>query len=237
VKNHSVLKHISAEKVHVGGIPRFVILVCFNTRIQRVRKYSMEIIVHNHFTLASTVDTFKQYSTPVWEIEIQSNLLNSAEFEAALRCDDNFTVSECHNSSLRSRFKGSGIVADFLAAPQKDFLLDLVTKSPVFRHRYTMPFDHYQSRTYWFADVLKDQAGFEMMPHIDNSHIVVQMVVNLLQDNNTSTEFYQFNESEPCYCAPLKRNHGVIFLNTPGAIHRIANVDQTRWILYCGLVM
>ena len=26
----AILKHISAEKVHVGGIPRFVILVCFN---------------------------------------------------------------------------------------------------------------------------------------------------------------------------------------------------------------
>jgi hypothetical protein len=197
----------------------------------------MEIIVHDHFTLTSDSDVFKQYSTPVWEIEVQSDILDTPEFESALRCDDNFSVSKGHNNPLRCGFNGTGMVADFLADSQKDFLLNLVSQSPVFQPRYVLPFDEYQKRAYWLATIYRDQAGFEMEPHLDNSHVMIQMVVNLLQDNNTSTEFYQFNESVPCYRAPLKQNHGVVFLNTPGALHRIANVDQTRWILYGGLVI
>ena len=197
----------------------------------------MKIIVHNHFIITSEVDVFKQYNTPIWEIEIKDDVLDTPEFESTLRNNDNFEVSQTHNNSLRSLFKKTGTVADLLNDSQKDFLLDLVSQTQSFQSRYAMPFTHYQKKTYWFATVIKDHAGFDMPPHIDNSHIVVQMVVNLLQDNETSTEFYKHNESVPCYRAPLKRNHGVIFLNTPGAMHRIANVNQTRWILYGGLIM
>jgi hypothetical protein len=197
----------------------------------------MEIIVHNHFTIASAADTFKQYKTPIWEIEIQSPILDSPDFESALRCEDNFQVSSGHRSLRRCAFNGTGVVADLLAESQQEFLLNLVSTSPAFNPRFRLSVDDYRKKSSWFADVLRDQAGFAMAPHLDNSHIMVQMVVNLLQDNTTATEFYQFNESEPCYRAPLKRNHGVIFLNTPGAIHRIADVNQTRWILYSGLVI
>ena len=197
----------------------------------------MKFIVHKHFTLASDSDVFKQYSTPVWEIEVQSDVLDAPEFESALRCDDNFIISQGHNNPLRGAFNGTGVVANFLADSQKDFLLDLVSQSPIFKSRYYMSIDEYQKRTHWLATIYRDQRGFDMIPHLDNNHVMVQIVVNLLQDNTTSTEFYRFGESVPCYRAPLKRNHGVVFLNTPGAIHRIANVDQTRWILYGGLTI
>jgi len=197
----------------------------------------MKIVVHNHVTIESKADVHHQYSIPVWEIEIQDNVLGASEFEFALQDNDNFAISEGHNNPLRSKFIGTGVVADFLADSQKDFLLDLVSQSPVFQPRYYMPVDAYQARTHWLATIYRDQAGFDMAPHLDNSHVMVQMVVNLLQDNETSTEFYRFGESVPCYRAPLKRNHGVVFLNVPGAIHRIANVGQTRWILYGGLTI
>ena len=100
-----------------------------------------------------------------------------------------------------------------------------------------MSADEYQQRTQWLATIYKDQAGFAMTPHLDNSHVMAQMVVNLLQDNDTATEFHYFNELSPCYRAPLKKNHGVIFLNTPGSVHSIANVNKTRWILYGGLLI
>jgi hypothetical protein len=197
----------------------------------------MEIIVHKHFTLESKTDIHNQYNTPVWEIEIQSPMLDTPEFEAELRNDDNFVVSDGHHNNLRSRYNGTGVVSKFLAESQQDFLLDLVSQTPEFQPRYYKSIDEYQRRTSWFATVLKDQAGFAMRPHLDNNHIMLQMVVNLLQDNDTATELYYFNESAPCHRAPLKKNHGVIFLNTPGAVHSITNVNKTRWILYGGLLI
>ena len=197
----------------------------------------MKFIVHNQFDLMSDSDVFKQYCTPIWEIELQSDVLDTPEFESSLRDNDNFTVSKGHNNPLRSGFGGTGTVADFLADSQKNFLLDLVSQSPLFKPRYYMSVDEYQKRTQWLATIYRDQAGFAMRPHLDNNHVMVQMVINLLQDNDTATEFHYFDESAPCYRAPLKKNHGVIFLNTPGSIHSIANVNKTRWILYGGLTI
>jgi len=196
----------------------------------------MEIIVHKHFTIRSDADVLKQYNTPIWEVEIRSDVIDSPEFESVLRCDDNFQMNPGHNSFLRGACNRTEAVADLLNESQQGFLLDLVSETPEFKSRYPRK-DQYQTKTHWFADIIRDQAGFAMGPHIDNSHIMVQMVVNLLQDNTTATEFYQFNDSVPYYRAPLKRNHGVVFVNTPGAVHRIANIDQTRWILYGGLTI
>jgi len=197
----------------------------------------MEIIVHNHFTLKSTADIFQSYLTPVWEIEVKSSVLDSPEFESELRNGNNFTISKGHHNDLRSIYNGSGVVSKFLEESCQDFLLNLINQSPCFNNRFVRPVDEYRTKSSWFATVLKDQPEFKMSPHIDNVGVMAQMVVNLLQDNETSTEFYQFNESTPCYRAPLKKNHGVVFLNTPGAIHRITNVNKTRWILYGGLLI
>jgi hypothetical protein len=195
----------------------------------------MEIIVNNHIVLTSPHEVHYQYQSPVWEIEIKSDILDLPEFESALLCNDNFVVSECHSSPFRSSFTGNGIIADFLANSQKDFLLNLVSQTPEFKHRYCMPVEEYQKRTYWFSTIHKDQAGFSMTPHLDNYHIMAQMIVNLLQDADTATEFYYFNESLPCYRGPLKKNHGVVFLNTPGSIHSISNMNKTRYTLYGGV--
>jgi len=197
----------------------------------------MDIIVHKHFTIKPPADVHHQYSTPVWEVEIRSPLLDAPEFEAELYDNNNFVVSKGHRNNLRSIYTANGVVSEFLSGSQQELLLNLVSQSPSFQSRYYKPLDEYQSRTSWFATVLRDQAGFAMTPHLDNNHIMVQMIANLLQDNTTSTEFYQFNKTEPCYRAPLKKNHGVVFLNTPGSVHGIANVTKTRWILYGGLLI
>ena len=197
----------------------------------------MEIIVHKHFTLDSDGDVHHQYRTPVWEVEVKSDVLDVPEFDLELRNDQNFSISEGHRTNLRSIYNGTGVVSKFLAESHQDFLLDLVSLTPEFRPRYYKSLGEYQHKTSWFNTVLRDQPGFAMIPHLDNNHVMVQMVVNLLQDNETATEFHYFNESKSCYRAPLKKNHGVVFLNTPGSVHSITNVTQTRWILYGGLTI
>lgn len=197
----------------------------------------MKIIVHKHFTLSSPDDVYEQFQTPVWEVEVQDPALDTQEFAQEMHDSNNFAISKPHQDNLRSIYNGSGIVSEFLAQSQQEFLLELVSQSRCFQPRYHMSLDQYRTRTRWFATVLRDQPGFKMAPHLDNNHVMVQMVVNLLQDNKTATEFYHFNETAPCYRAPLKRNCGVIFLNTPGSVHSIVNPNNTRWIFYSGLLI
>lgn len=197
----------------------------------------MQIIVHNYRILTTPSDVHHCYNTPVWEVEIQSDLLDTPEFDLSLRLDENFDVSQSHRNIQRSTFCGTGVVAEFLAQSQRDFILDLVSSYFQFNKRYFQSIDHYKRTSGWQSIVLRDQPGFQMKPHIDNSHVMAQMVVNLLEDNDTSTEFYYFNDQQPCYRAPLKKNHGVIFLNTPGAVHSISNINKTRWILYSNVLI
>ena len=168
--------------------------VCFITRIgNSAFKYTMEIVVHNSQVLSSTNDIYQQYSVPVWEIEIQSDVVDSPEFTQSLAVDSNFVVSQAHNSELRSVFAGEGVVKDFLSVSHKEKLLDIALDHPATRPRFNMSQQHYQTRAGWLSTILRDQAGFSMTPHIDNSHVVMHMIVNLVQDNETATDFYLFD--------------------------------------------
>ena len=197
----------------------------------------MDIIVHNHRTLTSPGDVHGMYSTPVWEIEVKSDVLADPEFVQSLHNASNFVESPGHASALRSQYNGNDLVKSFLQQSHRDWLLDLVQEHPLTRPRYTRSRSYYQERSTWFATILRDQPGYKMVPHLDNSHIMIQMIVNLLQDNTTSTDFYLFDQLEPVYQAPTKQNHGVVFVNTPGAVHNISSVEHQRWILYAGVMI
>ena len=75
----------------------------------------MEIIVHKHFTLDSAGDVHHQYQTPVWEVEVKSDVLDVPEFDLELRNDQNFAISEVHRTNLRSIYNGTGVVSKLLA--------------------------------------------------------------------------------------------------------------------------
>jgi hypothetical protein len=197
----------------------------------------MNIVVKNHIAFTPPDDIHNQYPFVVWEVEVQSDILDSPEFESELRNNNNFTVSTSHDNNLRSVFTGTGSIADWLAQPQQRLVLDIASQSDCFKPMYYKSVDEYAETTVWSASVLQDQPGFKMVPHLDNKHVMVQMVVNLLQDYETATEFYYFNNATPCYRGPLKKNHGVIFLNTPGSVHGIANVNEPRWTLSAGVLV
>jgi hypothetical protein len=191
----------------------------------------MKFTVNNHIFVTPPDDVYNQYPFSVWEIEVQSDLLDSPEFEAELRNNNNFIVSGVHDNNLRSVYNKAGIVEDWLSQSQKSALLDIASESDCFKPLYYKSLDEYCNNTVWAASILKDHPGFKMAPHLDNKHVMVQAVVNLVQDYATATEFYYFNSTTPCYRAPLKKNHGVLFLNTPGSVHGINNVTEPRWTL------
>jgi len=197
----------------------------------------MKIVVNNRVVLIPPGDVHGLYQSPIWEVEIQSDVLDSPEFEAELRNDSNFIVSAWHHNNLRSMYNSTGIVSSWLAQIQPNLLLDIVSSSVCFAPLYYKSLDDYGNNGVCTSSVLRDQPGFEMIPHLDNRHVMAQLVVNLLQDYETATEFYYFNSNTPCYRAPLKKNHGVVFLNTPGSVHGIANVTTPRWTWAAGLLI
>ena len=79
----------------------------------------------------------------------------------------------------------------------------------------------------------RGQGGLAMDIHLDNSHVMLQAVINL-SDNETGTEMYAVDSTEPTFTMTGKKNHGIMFFNGPGALHGIRNVNKDRHILYYG---
>ena len=105
----------------------------------------------------------------------------------------------------------------------------------IFNSSWYKDYEFYLKTSQFGIAVFKDMPGFSMNPHLDNNHIMVQLVINLI-DNCASTKFYPFNRQEPFYISSTKQYQGVMFLNTPGAVHNIADVAKNRYILYSSIV-
>jgi hypothetical protein len=72
--------------------------------------------------------------------------------------------------------------------------------------------------------------------HCDNSHIVLQLIVNLT-DNDAGTELFDVTSSDPYYTMTGQRNKGIIFLNGAGTLHSIRNINKDRYTLYSAIMI
>ncbi len=166
--------------------------------------------------------------------------LENQEFIDCILNPDNYEISSGHKNNLRSRFKSQNdsIVSEFLnrfCQENYDLFWNLFKDNRDFSLRWVNS-DLCKNKIVMSADILRDQPGFSMRPHIDNNQVVVQSVFNLIKDNDSATDFYSVN-ARKIYTAPREMHNGVIFLNSSGAVHGIENPRSIRYILYAGLTV
>ena len=155
----------------------------------------MDLVVNKSFTLKSPDDVYNQYSAPIWEIEINDSTLDSPDFLQALTIQSNYETSGYHHDSLRKKFTGA--MPASLENAVTNQLLDIVLENQFVSSRFPMGTQWYRNRCVWSPSIFMDLPGFRMSPHIDNSHVMVHMIVNLVQDNSNATDFYYFDQDDP----------------------------------------
>jgi hypothetical protein len=68
-----------------------------------------------------------------------------------------------------------------------------------------------------------------MGKHLDNQRVVANAIINLC-DNDSTTEFFDYtNPSTAIFSTTGTKNKGVLFLNTPAALHHIKNLNSNRY--------
>lgn len=198
----------------------------------------MELIIHKHLNL-DPIDHFhgRQYIVPIWEIELKGFLLEDINFFNSLndlkRYKDTY-YSDILKRSVYEPFPNDPAL-ELINLDKKNEILDIVGSSIGFQRQYFRPLSSYKEHCYQSNRIILDHPNFEMGVHLDNHSIIVQLIVNLLSDNETSTEFYLINQRDSVYQAPKLKNHGVLFVNTPGALHGIRNITKPRWIWYSSI--
>ena len=117
------------------------------------------------------------------------------------------------------------------AAVQADSELD----NNYFNQSWYRDIDYYIKHAHTFGLIYHDEPGFQMGIHLDNNHVMLQLIVNLT-DNDSGTEMYDIVSSEPYYQVTGEKNKGIMFLNGPGALHRIRNINKDRYVLYSAVM-
>lgn len=175
------------------------------------------------------------------ELELEHNydLVSELSNDQVWAASKNFNPFN-NNQRLIADRSQSGILAEFCNDFHsfKDQLINWAASDnqKLFSSRWYMDPAHYKNVCDFNIEVYKDTAGFSMPPHLDNSHIMIQAIINLTE-NPTGTEIYTFDSREPFYQAPTQKNKGLAFLNNSGAVHGIRNVTQDRYILYASIIL
>jgi len=200
-------------------------------------------IIKTHYVPHGLASSNSSYNHLFWEVELDDPATSSADFQDRLLHNDIWQVGIAGQGIKRLTYKqGSDTVLDHLVNLPGQQQQEFVRLAKSEHDEYV--------RTRWYRDVeyyvnspdiktvstiYRDQAGFEMGIHLDNSHVMLQAVINL-SDNETGTELYEIGSTEPTYAMTGQRNRGIMFFNGPGTLHGIRNVNKDRHILYYGLM-
>lgn len=177
-------------------------------------------------------DVHSLYEWLFWDVEI----VHDYDLSAELQRNDIWEHREVKRQF--ANFEKSLVLKTFFDEFQclKNQFFNLVSSEQCFKYRWYKDQDYYADRISMIGEVFKDLPCHVMRPHLDNSHVVLQTIINLV-DNPSSTDIYSFDESLPIYRSSRKKNQGITFFNNPGAVHGITNETDDRYILYSALVL
>lgn len=199
----------------------------------------MLLTVGPEHTIRSCHDIHDLYSWLFWDLQLD--------------CDWDVLHHELHDvvtwQSVELDFQNKGRqIGDISMAPTlqtltahvesfKNKFIDMAYESysPVFRKAWCHPSERYRNRSTMQTKILKDSPGYSMSRHLDNSHIMLQAIVNL-QQNHCGTELLLFNDTTPVHRMSGDQGRGLLFVNSPGSVHTINSVEQDRYILYTSVI-
>ena len=186
----------------------------------------------------------------VWELEV-SEVENHAEIKQELERND-IWLEHKHYPKGRYRYNRdanqSTVLTEFVSNIETTLVATvydtIFAQEPVRAARYK-PVEWYRSKAIC-ADIYKDTAGFKMPPHLDNQHVLAQIIINLTP-GKTSTKFHspadhlalgaiRWQDLPAQYTAPTQELKGIVFFNNANSVHSISGLTEDRYILYMSLV-
>lgn len=181
------------------------------------------------------------YTSVWWSVDLISKDLDNPDLFFELNRPD-IWEQWLPFTDLRQQYKtnSSPLIQDLIniiSGPKsKEFMYHAFHSNPkVFGYHWPHDLKYYLDKCHVAARILKDYPSFNMGIHRDNNTIIAQYIVNL-GNNETSTSFYGLNDTE-IYRAPTEHKKGIGFLNTSASRHAINSVNKERYILYFSLLM
>lgn len=111
---------------------------------------------------------------------------------------------------------------------QNDYIIDSVWPKPFIESIKA------RQQTLFGTEVIRDDPGFEMGKHLDNNVIFATFLINLRDNNNAYSEYWDYkDENKLLYEGPSKRGTGVLHINSPCLLHQGSNKStEYRYIAF-----
>jgi hypothetical protein len=198
-----------------------------------------------HKTAGLTCDdtAYESYDTTFWDVELidapdcwdelqRTDIWQAAPSPQGAKRHSCYTGH--HDSELLNRIGALPAMCQeqFIRAADQG---DTSTEYSHFRQYWYNNVEYYIQHCHTHGIIYHDEPGFKMNIHLDNRHIMLQLIINLA-DNDAGTELYDITSAEPYYTLTGEKNKGIMFLNGPGALHRIRNINKDRYILYSAVM-
>lgn len=200
----------------------------------------MQLTIGQEHVIRPRNDVHGLYCWLYWDLQLQCDWSRIAtELQAYMIWHD-----ASANFRNNHRYHGDWSECSYLAAVTQMIeqhgpeFLDLAWESEcdVFRRTWYKGTAAYKTQARVMCKILKDTPGFSMSRHLDNNHIMMQGIINLLP-NDPGTQLFLFDSIAPCRQMPGDQGSGLMFVNTAGSIHAPGEVTKDRYILYYALVI
>jgi hypothetical protein len=182
--------------------------------------------------LAFNPDWYEHFQNPIWTFDFDSDIDVVAALE---KCE--FEKEYIFNPPREQYKKGTSSELDFLinsvSTELNSVFPEIISKhEQIVRFRWLRESANILKNANTHTKIFKDVPGFQMSPHLDNSFMIGNAIINLV-DNVNSTAFHDYRDHERIlFKAPKEKNTGVLFLNTPGCLHSIKNTsDRDRYMM------
>ena len=197
---------------------------------------------HIH-SVESTVNHYKSYDNVFWDVELVDVPDCWNELQRSDVWDINPAVQGAKRHSCLTGHHNSDLLNQVGNLPtqyREEFIraagqADIELGGDYFKKCWYRDVEYYIKHSHTFGVIFHDEPGFEMGIHLDNHHIMLQLIVNLT-DNDSGTEMYDIVSSAPYHRLTGEKNKGIMFLNSPGALHSIGHINKDRYILYSAVM-
>lgn len=178
-------------------------------------------------------DCYHHYQNPIWTFDYTIDDEIETKLEQADFGVEKIFVSRRDQYNVGNSAELDTLLKDF-SYNFRSVLADLLTlKKEILSDRWLRKSGEDLMKVAGIhTKIFRDPPKFSMTPHLDNTFMIANAILNLV-DNEDSTTFHDYrNPKKVVFVGPKKKNKGIIFLNTPGSLHSISNTsNRPRYII------
>ena len=166
------------------------------------------------------------YNFPVWEVS--NFFLPDVDYQEGICFNKNYSSETTHLRKSYELDEHFCAVWDLNTKELQSFIRNEINEVEEVRQMWMNTLSNFKYPPFKYSgEILEDNPGFDMAPHIDNRGVFGVLIINLINNPiGSGTRFIDMN-----YEGPVEKHTGVFMLNNWNTRHAITNPGPDKRIV------